>query len=359
MRKITIFGLILVMATIGFISCQKKATFPVAGSATADDMLSLMPKAAQGIISIDLHSVMETELVRQLIEDQEGFEELQKFTEKTGIDPQQDIYFITIGITGGFETKSAEGVGIINLKYDKEGLLAMLKEEAGDITETEYEGFTLYMAEEDMESEYPEEDFEYEEEGYEEEDAAEDESAKEDEMIFFTFLDESNIVAGNEAEVKSVIDIFQKKADNVLKNEELKPLLAKANKKAMFWGAFLLPPELMDEAATENPMLGNLKGLTSFALYFDYKNNNISAEILVLNDDEEKNKQIADFLNGIKGLGGMVSGEKPELGELINKIAISSAADHVKVSASVPEDLIKTIMEKEKADPETETEEIE
>jgi len=345
MRKTILFGLILIIATIGFISCEKKAAFPVAGSATAENMLTLIPSDVKGVVSIDLHRVMETELVRKMIEEQEGFQEIQKFTEKTGIDPQKDIYYVTIGITGGFDQKSAEGVGIINLKYDKEGLLALLQEEAGDMTVSEYEGFTLYMVEEDMDDKYEEDDLELEEG---------EEKGDDGEEIYFTFLDASNIAAGSEVEVKKVLDVFQKKADNVLKNEELKPLLARVNKNAMFWSTFQLPPELMDEAASENPMLSNLKGLNSLALYFDYKNKNIIAEILVLSDDEEQNKETEDFLNGIKGLGGMVSGEKPEIGELINKIEISSGADYVKVYASVPEELINSILEKEKAEPDTE-----
>jgi len=39
----------------------------------------------------------------------------------------------------------------------------------------------------------------------------------------------------------------------------------------------------------------------------------------------------------------MAGGEKPEIGELINKIEISSAADAVKIYANIPEDLLNKL----------------
>ena len=117
----------------------------------------------------------------------------------------------------------------------------------------------------------------------------------------------------------------------------------------MFWGAILFPPELMDKAASENPMMSNIKDVKALALFFDYKKSNLLTEIKVFSTDATKNKQMADFLTGIKGLGGMVAAEKPEVGELLNAIEIGAGDDFVKISATIPEALIKTLIEQEKA----------
>ena len=69
------------------------------------------------------------------------------------------------------------------------------------------------------------------------------------------------------------------------------------------------------------------------------------AEIKVMSSDEQKNQQIADLLNGVKAMGGMAAAKKPEIGEFINKIEISSAPDHVKVYAKIPEELINKLKE--------------
>lgn len=62
-----------------------------------------------------------------------------------------------------------------------------------------------------------------------------------------------------------------------------------------------------------------------------------------MSDNEENNKKIADALNGFKALGGMVAAQKPELGELLNKIEISSTTDHVKIYCSLPEELLNKL----------------
>lgn len=156
-------------------------------------------------------------------------------------------------------------------------------------------------------------------------------------------MDSSNIVIGSEAEVKTVIDIAQKKADNLYKNEGLTDLLAKTEKEGILWGAFLIPEKAVEEAASENPMMSSFKAVRAATLLFDYKNQNIIADIRLMSTDEESNKKIADALNGFKALGAMAAGEKPELGELLNKIEISSTADHVKLYCSLPEELLNKL----------------
>lgn len=87
-------------------------------------------------------------------------------------------------------------------------------------------------------------------------------------------------------------------------------------------------------------MLSSLEGVHSVLIAFDYKNKAIEAEIKALNKDEQKNKQIADFLTGLKAMGGMAGSDKPSLGELMNKIVVASGADYVSVTANIPEELL-------------------
>lgn len=201
---------------------------------------------------------------------------------------------------------------------NKEKILPLIKEklaeEEKEMAETDYNGMTLYSI-----------------------------PGENDKEGAFAFLDDSNIVIGNENEVKSVIDISQKKADNIYKNQALADLLAKTDKEGILWGAFLIPSEAVEEAASENPMMSSFAAVQAATLLFDYKNQNVMAEIKLIGDNEENNKKIADALNGFKAIGGMAAAQKPELGELLNKIEISSTADHVKVYCSLPEELINKL----------------
>ena len=76
---------------------------------------------------------------------------------------------------------------------------------------------------------------------------------------------------------------------------------------------------------------------------FDYSNKILDMEIKAVTSDAGKNKEIADMLNGFKAMGSMAAGDKPEVGELLGKIEITSAADNVRLHAAVPEVLLNKL----------------
>jgi len=327
MKKIAAIGIALIFVFFSFFSCEKKPSAPKAGSASADDMLSLIPAASMGVFFVDFHKAMSTEIVSNAIKEDKNYQKYQEFVEMTGVDPQKDVYFVAVSVTEAMEKEKTKGAAIINLKYDKETLLSLIKakaaEEGQELQEEEYSGVLIYAWKEEN-----------------------------GDKPYFSFIDDSNIIAGDDTGVKSIIDVLQKKKENVFKNEALSALIEKANKDVLLWGAILIPPEAMSKAASQNPMLSSLEGINAVSMYFDYKNKNIIAEIKVISSDEAKNQQVADLLNGLKAMGGMAATEKPEIGELINKIEITSTADHVKIYASIPEDLINKLKEMEKKEEE-------
>jgi hypothetical protein len=321
MKRITAIGLVLCLVLFCTLSCQKEAGAPKAGTAKATDILNLIPVDVQGVFFMDVNSAMSTEFAKKMIQDDENYQKYMEFVEKSGIDPQKDIYYMALGLAGDLEGEDQEGVAVVNIKYDPDTILGLIKEKAAEeeqeIQEEQYEGHTLYKI------------------------------WQEGNPMEFSFIDESNIVAGNEIHVKSVLDVLDKKKDNVFKNEELSAIIDRTNKDAMLWGAILLPPETMEKAASSNPMMGALKSVSALAMYFDIKNQNIIAEILVLSPDADSNKQVADALIGIKSFGAMAAGEKPEIGELLNAIQITSGEDHVKIFAEIPEELIQKLQAEE------------
>ncbi|MGB6338160.1 MAG: hypothetical protein WBF32_00130 [Candidatus Aminicenantaceae bacterium] len=341
MRKTAIFSLIFLLGVIGFVACGKKAEAPKAGSASADDMLSLLPMNAKGVFLVNVNQAMAIETAEKAIKESDHYQKYLEFVEKTGVDPQKDIYYVAAAMISGFGDEEEKGVAIVNMKYDKEKILPLIKEkmaeEGEELIETEYSGLMIYKVEKvAAEEEVEEEEEEEQQQQQEKEEKGLEEGA-------FAFLDSSNIVVGNEDGVKSVIDISQKKADNIYKNQALADLLAKTNKEGILWGAILIPSEAVEKAASENPMMSSFEAVKAATLLFDYKNQNVLAEIKLMSDNEENNKKIADALNGFKAIGGMAAAQKPELGELLNKIEISSTADHVKIYCSLPEELLNKL----------------
>ena len=319
MKKLTVYGITIIFALFSFISCEEKIAPPKAGTAKANDMLSLIPKNATAFFFVDFQRIMAIEDVDKFIKEDENYEDYQEFVGETGIDPQNDIFFVAIAVTKGMEKPHQEGVGIINLKYNKDHLITMIKEkkeEEQELTEEEYNGVTIYTIKE------------------------------EDGGKSFSFLDESNIVLGNENEVKSVIDVIQKKKENVFKNEELSAVLTKTNKDAMLWGAVLVPPEVSSKISAEKPMLSALEAVNSVAIYFDYKDKNIIAEIKLMSSDPMKNQELADNLNGYKTMAALIQIQDLNMAEILDRIEITSFPDHVKIYTSFPEDLPQTIIDK-------------
>lgn len=325
MKKLTIFVIVFIFALFTFISCEMTSTAPGAGKAKADNMLRLLPKDALAIFFINVNNAINLEIVDNLIKkniDNEISKELkdyQEFINKTGIDPQKDVYFIAGAITGELEKDQQEAVGIINLKYEKDSLLVFFKEiseEDTEFTEEDYNGFTIY--------------------NYKEKD---DEGS-------FVFLNDSNIVIGNKENVKSVINISQKKEESILKDEAFSALFAKTNKEVLFWIGAVIPPEAMSEIKGEAQMLSMFESVNAVSIYFDYQNANVIIEINLMSSDGIKNQEMADSLNQFKAMGAMIQVQDLNVGELLDKIEITSGPDHVKVYASIPEELPKILIEK-------------
>ena len=319
MKKNPTILLAALLLVFGLSSCAK-ATAPKAGSAQAADLLSLVPSDSKGVIVVDVRRIMQTATVTKAIAENENKVKYDEFIQTTGIDPQKDVFYFVGASLGDLGQKDMEGVGLVNLKYEKAKLLALLQKERGEISTEEYTGLTIYKAA----------------------------AIGEKKPVSGVFLDDSNILFGTDIAVKKVIDVQQKKSDNIWKSDALSSLLKGMNTAALVWGGFAVPPDAMKQASSQNPMLGAFSDIRFLTISFDYKNNNVLAEIRALSPDEAKNKQMADALNGFKALGAGAAAKEPQLGELLNAIEIGSASDHVKISATIPEALIQSLGEKMK-----------
>jgi len=356
MKKFAVIGITVIFALCSFTSCEEGLFVSKAGPANAENALKLIPKDVMAVFFIDIHRVMTIEFINNLINEKESDEtsdeltDFQEFKAKTGIDPEKDINFIVGAITGETEKGKEDGVGIVNLTYNKDLLLSTIKEELAkekeeehELIEEEYNGFTIYTVKEECEEEEEEEEEEKEEEHGEEE---EEHGEKHEKGGSFSFLDESNIAVGNENAVKSVIDVLQKKKENVFKNEGFSSLLTKIDKDAIFWGAALIPPDAINEVISEKPELIILEAVNAASVSLDYKNKNIIAGIKIMSSDPMKNQELADNLNGYKSMAALIQIQDLNMAEILDRIEITSFPDHVKIYTSFPEDLPQTIIDK-------------
>jgi len=331
MKKSLIYALSLAVLVTAFAACQK-AGIPVAGSAKAEDMLTLIPQTAQGGFVIDVHRGMNIAFVDKAVKTGEDAAKYQEFITKVGIDPQKDVYFAAIGISEGFGAEGnsePQGAGVINLKYDQAKVVAAIKEKSSAYQETAYEGVTMLTVPEEV--------------TVPEEGAAPEEGTvpKEDKKpMYGAFLDASNIAVGTEPGVKAVIDVLKGKAESAMKNADLMKQIKGINKTSLVWSVFVFSPDQVKKMSEAMPMMSSLESIQALTMYVDDKNKGLQIEIKALMPDGAKAKEIADMLTGFKALGSMGAGEKPEVGELMNKIDISSGPDSVKIFVDLPEALM-------------------
>jgi len=330
LRKHLALTLSICLILFSFISCEKKTITPKAGTASPTDMLNLLPADSQGVFFADIHKSMSIETVSQSIEEQQSSKKYYEFIEKTNLDPKKDLYYMALSISAKSPDSIQKVAAVINLKYNKDSLLEFIKakteEEGQEITEVDHNGITIYTME------------------------------QEGDKSGFAFLDDSNIAAGNLDGIKSILDIVNNQGDNIFTNQEISALLKETNKDTLIWGAFLVPQKAVEEASSQNPMLQNLKSVNAVTMNFDYQNKSMLIDVNLKSSDPEKNEQLANALNGIKSFASMSAQEKPEIGELMNQIQVTSSDKGIKVSANIPEELIQKVTESTKQEETEKTE---
>jgi hypothetical protein len=303
-------GLAVVLA-----SCAPSSSIK-AGSASAEALVRLLPKATGGVVAIDVHRAVGTGQTAKMLENPQAKQMYGDFVRMAGIDPLKDIYFVVVGLAPSAEPSAQDLGAIVNLQYDREKLLALMKDKVPGLTTEPYNGVDLY---------------------------GNLEGAGATRTTRAAFLDDSNILFGSAAGVKGIIDVYQKKADPLAKNADMKAILKKVDKKAIAWGAIAIPPEVVKKGAEAMPQLKVLEGIEALTMSFDHRLANYIADIRTMGGTAEQNKNLGDTLTGLKGLGAMMGGQEPVVGEFLDAVEVSSGKDFVRLYISVSEELAEKL----------------
>jgi hypothetical protein len=304
-------------------ACKKKA----AGQMNSEALLAMVPEGPVMVMAFDFQRLAALNFFDKALKDDwqknakaaKDFKDYQDFVQKTGIDLQKDVYAIVAAVYGSFEMENPDALGIVNLKYDEGKLLAIFKEKNVFTAEEPYGGRVLYTLKSD--------------------------DAKD---MRLAFLNKANIAIGSPAQVKQAIDMAAKGGKSVKQTAALMKYVDQLDKKSMFWLVVGSIPAKVKEAPAGGMMPVDLSKAEAFTAVADFKNKVLSGELRLISNNEAGNKQVADMLNGLKSLGAMGAAKEPELGELLNGIQLSSAADHIKLTFSLSEELMNKLGAKAK-----------
>ena len=292
---------------------------------TAADLVSLynyVPDTATGLFTINFNKLTSISAFDKMKDDmkfddlskkQKLFKNYQDFIEKTGIDPKKDIKSAVVAIFSELDEKEPELSFIANLNYDKQKLLALLKESGKDFQTSDFNGMTMY--------------------------SGKDEKGKE---AGFIFLSDNIITAGTIEGVKKVAGLAGKGGKNILADPKMKSYMDKVGGSSIFSFIFRFPEKLKG-------MKGNSMIQADFskaeALYgnVDFNSNTWIGKFVLVSYNEEGNTNLVTTLNGLKGLGAMGG---PEIAELINNIDISATADSIVLSFKISGELLEKLKAK-------------
>ena len=223
-----------------------------------------------------------------------------------------------------------DGVGVVNLNYDPNKILDLLKQNNLAVSQESYSGVAVYAVKD-----------------------PEQKLVKNEKDFRFAFLDRWNIALGTPAQIKTTIDLLKGKGNSARKSKALAVCLDKIDRDAMFWMALTaLPDSVKSQPKTGGMFPVDLSKAESFLGFVDYRDKMLSAELQLISRNEQGNKQLADTLNGFKAIGAMGLGKDPknaEFGELINSITVTSSADNIKLKFAISETLMNKLGEKAKS----------
>ncbi len=338
MGKTMKFTLLVLMALmLLFPGCKKKEA--IAGRATVEGMLAMLPENPALVLSFDFHKFAGMDLFDKMInkknepagEEKKIFKDYPDFVAKTGIDPKKDIFYITVALYGNMAAGSEpEGVGVVNLKYDPNKILGLLKQNQMTLGQETYNGITVYSVKD-----------------------PEQKLVKSGKDFRFAFLNQWNVALGTPKQVKMAIDLSKGKGISGRKSKALGACLEKIDQNAMFWMALTsLPESVKNQSKTGGMFPVDLSKAESFLGFIDYRDKSLAVEFQLISRNEQGNKQLADTLNGFKAIGAMGLGKDPknaELGELLNSIVITASADSLKLKLTISEQLMNKLGEKAKS----------
>jgi hypothetical protein len=316
-RKLSVIFILILFLSFSFY-CKKKVA---PSREDIGSMLKLLPRNAIGMVFLNVQKISHTEFFEKSItKEQEKPGKYQQFIKDWGIDPKKDVYYIAIAVTGEEAIeKKPEAVAIARLNYSKDLIINNLKKEGFEIQEVKYEGMTIY--------------------------GGIDKKNKKTKMVF---LDKDHIVVGSEGSLKSIIDLYKGKGENIYKNAKLMDLMKDINQASFLWGCFLIPEKALKKATTKNPQAKIFESIESSSFFIDYENKKYSGQLNLFSSDETKNKQIVDFLNGIKAMIGMGKAQDPDFQELLENIKISAGPTGINFTVELAEDLLMRLREKSK-----------
>jgi len=301
LRYFIFVGVVFSLVSLAF-SCAKKVE--------SEKALSLLPKESTFVFAANMKRLATTELYNKIKEEPEALEKYNEFIEKTGLDPEKHLEKIVFSIPPDV-AESQEVAAVVFGTFDREKILSAIKEEE-EVETITHEGLEIYTF------------------------------SPEDEPMGMSFLAEGCLAFGGSETIKRMVELSKGKGESIEDNAEMMEILKDVNQEDMFWGAGLVPEELRQKALA-NPMTKSFASLRSVILSMNAEKG-FDFYLMSRSDSEEDAKLLGDTFKGLIAMGKMAAGEKPDILEALDNIAVEAKKDSVSISINLSEDLMDRLV---------------
>lgn len=292
------------------------------------NLISLLPENTSGVISINFEKLSALKFFDKIIKEEkqkkekktgEMFENYDDFVQKTGIDLQKDVFSVaiaTMGKIGDPKEEDPDAVAVAKLNYDKDKILALLREQGTKFKEKAYRGVPVYTFKNDK-----------------------------CKVMMFSFITENITAIGVPGGVKKVIDLSRGTGKSVLDNTGMNPFVKELKSDAIISFVFESPEEARkvekDKKAGKFKM--DLSKVEAALGFVDYGEKAWHGEIRLISHNKEENQRLVSALNGLKLI---FSAADPEIEEMVNNINISASADEVKMEIFFSDEFLERLKKK-------------
>ena len=301
--------------------------FPsLSASRSGPTELSYVPADAAVVAFTNVRQVMDSDLRQRLklvLPQEQGQKE---FAEQTGIDIERDIDYVVAAMVAGEGSlpHNANGLVVARGRFNTTQLETLAREHGGVVEE--YKGKRLVKASNINESTRH--------------DVAPQPGAvvKKNHSVALAFLEPGLVAIGSEAAIKSAIDA-QLSAKSITSNNEMMELISDIDQGNNAWAvgrfdAIASQAKIPAEIASKLPAVKNFAVMTNI-------NGGVTGSLRAETKDDASADNLRQVVQGLLALGRMTN--DPKATALMNSLQLSGSGKTVRLSFSVPSELLDMI----------------
>lgn len=268
-----------------------------------------VPADATMVMTLDFQELLKLKQVKELeakmekmFGDSPEIKKAEATTKALGMDLKKDLKRITVAFwIKGMKIQDSEKAIIIELNYNKEKLLGMIKSAGIPLKDETYNNVSILNIGNET----------------------------------IAFINNNTIASGNSNRVKQVIDASQGKIDGLGTNDRMKKFSSAAGSRHILVMGFVIPEQLKN-LELPIPAMVKLKTLESLVIAIDPSD----SEITIVNNDPDANQNLIKLVNGIKLMASNMPAKNAEdkiKKEMLEKASFSASGD--KINITVPSDI--------------------